>query len=185
MNKELEALQEVRQQLTYYKEYAKEKLPTKAEQIDASCEEELNLIKTTIKEKKQQDQIINTIKEIIRFNAPEPEFEVDEDGSLRSIFGRVYLELKREITNNERELFRNWILETCFPKEFKALQIIKDKNVNVRAFKKVLLMEQNDDVKLRSYNSQNHRYEDDLTQEEFDLLKDVLYNNRYEDKGVE
>lgn len=67
-------------------------------------------------------------------------------------------------------------------KELKALQVIREKNVNVRAFKKVLLMEQNDDVKLRTYNSQNHRYEDDLTQEEFDLLKDVLYNNRYEDK---
>lgn len=48
MNKELEALQEVRQQLIYYKEYAKEKLPTKAEQIDAACEEELNLIERCV-----------------------------------------------------------------------------------------------------------------------------------------
>ena len=50
MNKELEALQEVRQQLIYYKEYAKEKLPTKVKQIDDSCEEELNLIETALKD---------------------------------------------------------------------------------------------------------------------------------------
>lgn len=58
MNKELEALQEVRQQLTYYKEYAKEKLPTKAEQIDASCEEELNLIETTIKYLQEENKLL-------------------------------------------------------------------------------------------------------------------------------
>ena len=52
-----------------------------------------------------------------------------------------------------------------------ALKIIKEKNVNVRAFKKALLMKQDE---LSAYNSQNHRYEDDLTQEEFDLLKEVL-----------
>lgn len=49
MSEELEALQEVRQQLIYYKEYAKEKLPTKVKQIDDSCEEELNLIETALK----------------------------------------------------------------------------------------------------------------------------------------
>ena len=183
MNKELEALQEVRQQLTYYKEYAKEKLPTKAEQIDASCEEELNLIKTTIKEKEQQDQIINTIKEIISFKAQEPEFEMDEDGSVRSMFGRVYLELKREITNNERELFRNWILETCFPKELKALEIIIEHRINIDDLLEIIESEGKN-----AYWEYHFMYDgrtQDLTQEEFDLLKDVLYNNRYEDKGVE
>lgn len=59
-------------------------------------------------------------------------------------------------------------------KKIKALEIIIKKNVNVRAFKKVLLMKQNDDAKLRAYNSQNHRYEDDLTREEYDLLTEVL-----------
>jgi len=59
-------------------------------------------------------------------------------------------------------------------KQLKALEIIKEKNVNVRAFRKVLLMKQNDDVKLMAYNSQNDKYEDDLTQEEYDLLKEVL-----------
>lgn len=58
MNKELEALQEVRQQLTYYKEYAKEKLPTKAEQIDDSCEEELNLIETTLKDLQEENKLL-------------------------------------------------------------------------------------------------------------------------------
>lgn len=58
--------------------------------------------------------------------------------------------------------------------KLKVLEIIKNKNVNVRAFRKVLLMKQNDDVKLRAYNSQNHSEEDDLIKYEYELLKEVL-----------
>lgn len=61
--------------------------------------------------------------------------------------------------------------------KLKALEIIKEKNVNVRAFKKTFLMKQNDDVKLRVYNSQNDKDEDDLTQAEFDLLKGIILND--------
>lgn len=158
MNKELEALNKIAG-ITNYDGGKNLKA------LGNSHKKEFSLLETALKEKEQQDQIIKTIKEIISFKASEPEFEVDEDGSVRSIFGRVYLELKRAIGNNERELFRNWVLETCFPKEFKALEIIKDKKVCVMWLKNGL----------SSYNSTTALYDlPILTEEEFDLLKEVL-----------
>lgn len=139
-----------------------------------SHKKEFNLLEKALKEKEQQDEIIKIIKEIISFKASEPEFEMDEDDSVRSIIGRVYLELKRAITNNERELFRNWVLETCFPKELKALEIIKEKGLDIREFRYA--------SSLYEYNICKNVGCKELTQEEYDLLKDVLYNNRYEDK---
>ena len=47
-SKALEALKEIREQLIYYKQYAKEVLPTKAQQIDEECEEELDIIENAL-----------------------------------------------------------------------------------------------------------------------------------------
>jgi len=137
-----------------------------------SHKKEFSLIETTLKEKEQQDEIIKIIKEIISFKAPEPEFEMDEDDSVRSIIGRVYLELKRAITNNERELFRNWVLETCFPKELKVLKIIEEKQINIAA-----LLELDS---LQQYNNYCDMVSGckKLTQEEFDLVKEMLLQEK-------
>jgi len=129
---------------------------------------DLDIIKNELKEKEQQDEIIKTIKEIISFKVSEPEFKRDEDGSIQNIIGCVYFELKREIENKERELFRNWVLETCFSKEFKALEIIKKKRVNVYEL-----------VQSRNYVEYNNIFDENeiecfLTQEDYNLLKEVL-----------
>lgn len=90
------------------------------------------------------------------------------------LYGRTHEEAQKLIDIIYKNYKEVKITNLIDENKVKAFDIIKEKNVNVRAFKKVLLMTQNDDVKLNSYNSQNHRYEDDLTKDEFDLLKEVL-----------
>ena len=40
--------------------------------------------------------------------------------------------MQRDIENKERELLRNWVLKECFPKELKALEIIKESANNFK-----------------------------------------------------
>lgn len=49
MSRGLDALQEIRAMLPYYKEFVKCKLPTKADEIDSECLEELNTIEEELK----------------------------------------------------------------------------------------------------------------------------------------
>jgi len=95
------------------------------------------------------------------------DIEHHEYETIRDLFPEYFAEIENALAYYERqqEYKAKWLV---------AFEIIKEKKVNVRAFKKVLLMEQNDDVKLRVYNSQNKRDEDDLTKEEYDILKEIL-----------
>lgn len=135
MNKELEALQEVRQQLTYYKEYAKEKLPTKAEQIDASCEDELNIIETALKDYATRKTLIETI------DSGEMVFE------------------ERNVWEEKQ-------------KKIKAFEIIKDKKVDVGVFR--FCESANDYNRAIRINENGLIHYVELTQEEYELLKEVL-----------
>lgn len=159
MSNELEALDRICEHLDLDDAYFYSKNGEKAD---------YKIIKTALKEKEQQDEIIKIIKEIISFKASEPEFEMDEDDSVRSIIGRVYLELKRAITNNERELFRNWVLETCFPKELKVLKIIEEKQINIAALLELDSLQQYNDYCAMVGGCKK------LTQEEFDLVKETM-----------
>jgi hypothetical protein len=59
-------------------------------------------------------------------------------------------------------------------KKLKALDIIKNKKVNVRAIFKSSKMKE--ELQLNSYNNQTDTQEEDLTIEEYNLLKEVLKN---------
>lgn len=66
------------------------------------------------------------ISDIIEFNTALPEVKLNDDGNIANITQRLYMRLTRDLENRERELLRKWILKTCFPKELKALEIIKE-----------------------------------------------------------
>lgn len=126
----------------------------------------IEIIKAALKEKEQQDNVLKVLKEVIEFAVVLPEVKPTKD-DLFSVVSAVSINTQRFIENKERELFRQWVLETCFPKELKALEIIKEKRTDVG-----YLMSCNF---LCDYNDCDETpYDKPLTQEEYDLLKEVL-----------
>ena len=71
--------------------------------------------------------------------------------------------LQREIENKERALFREWVLKTCFPKELKALEAIKDL-CELKLYKN----------KLGQCFLEGTHILFAISQEKYDLLKEVL-----------
>ena len=124
----------------------------------------IEIIETALKEKEQQDALIRVLKEVFEFGIINEKVIEKNDGSL-TLLGQIGYTLRREISNKEKMLYRDFILKKCFPKELKALEIIKEKEVNVFIF-----LHSGD---LETYNDM---VEDNrkLTKEEFDLLKEVL-----------
>lgn len=138
----------------------------------------VDLIETELKEKEQQDSVLKTLKEVIAFAKKLPDIEFDDDGNIQGIFGAVGMNIQRQIENKKRELLRKWVLETCFPKELKALEIIKEKTLNVND----LYWLKNGNYKeyrknleiLYSGVEEEHLQKILKTKEEYDLLKEVL-----------
>ena len=89
-------------------------------------DERAKVIENALKEKEQQDNVLKVLKEIIEFATVLPHVEPNEDNGF-SIMSGVGINIQRNIENKERELLRQWVLETCFPKELKALEIMKTK----------------------------------------------------------
>lgn len=86
-------------------------------------ETQVNAIEKELEEKVKQDIIINAIKEVIEFNIYEPKFEKTEE--CLSFTQQIVWKQRRELTKKELETYRSFILNQCFPKELKALEIIK------------------------------------------------------------
>lgn len=127
------------------------------------------VIEKALEEKELQDTALKTMKEIIQFKRTLPEVKFNDKGTIQDIVEGISLQLQRDMENKERELFREWVLKTCFPKELKALAVLSGiENIDL-AWLKVCFDDPNASV--LSYN----RYADEmLTQEEYDLLKEAL-----------
>ena len=86
----------------------------------------------------------------------------------------VSINIQRDIENRERELLRQWVLETCFPKELKALEIITKKNVNCELIRQSKTFgDYNKSVAFGDFGIVGARH-CILDKETFDLLKGVL-----------
>lgn len=149
MNKELRALNRIRD---FMSENA------------VNWKQDIWMIEAALKEKEKQDGVLKILKEVISFRKVLPLIRPNGN-NFSNIAATVSINIQRDIENKERELLRKWVLENCFPKELKALEIIKEKEVNVFIF-----LHSGD---LETYNDM---VEDNrkLTQEEYDLLKEVL-----------
>lgn len=133
--------------------------------LNGKQNKDYKIIETALKRLEQQDDMLKILKEVIGFKIALPYIEPNIDNGF-DIMSAVGINIQRSIENKERELLRQWVLETCFPKELKALEIIKEKGVNVGLLSRCANAER--------YNKgicYEPRY---LTQEEFDLLKEAL-----------
>lgn len=62
MGRGTDALKEIRAMLSYYKEFVKSRLPTKADEIDSECMEELDTIEEELKRLDDMDNSMGIIK---------------------------------------------------------------------------------------------------------------------------
>ena len=158
MSEELEALKEIREHL-----YG---------DVYSGVERRLNIIETALKEKEQQDGVLKILKETIEFNIQEPKMEVKENGEI-SLLSRIGMSLRKQLNEKERELFREWVLKECFPEELKALEIIKNRKVDVP-----YIIENPEEENVIWYNTRFMGVSCEgwrmLTQEEYDLVRKVL-----------
>lgn len=170
MSKELEALDNIKRDLEYITRLDYVEPIVRGEVRDELYKiyhrelPELDIIETALKRLEQQNALINVIKEVFEFGVINEKVIEKNDGSL-SLLGQIGYNLRREISNKEKMLYRDFILKECFPKELKAFEIIKEKEVNMFIF-----LHSGD---LETYNDmveENRK----LTQEEYDLLKKVL-----------
>lgn len=79
--------------------------------------------------------------------------------------------IAEKIANYCDKQIRDFILKECFPKELKALEIIKNKKIDCEYLIKLFNMCDTDKEVLTYYNRNR---ESDLVQEDLDLLKEVL-----------
>jgi hypothetical protein len=155
----LEALKKVKQ-ARYFADF---ELDAK---VGEDYKEELKIIETELKEKEQQDNVLKVLKEVIEFATVLPEVKPTKD-DLFSVVSAVSISTQRAIENKERELFRQWVLDTCFPKELKALGTIK--NNIVKTIDEQLIVHNELDNSITFEFKVNVK-----TQEEYDLVKEVL-----------
>lgn len=138
--------------------------------VGEDYKEELKIIETELKEKEQQDNVLKVLKEVIEFAVVLPEVKPTKD-DVFSVISAVSINAQRAIENKKRELFRQWVLDTCFPKELKALEIIKEKRTDVGYLMSCDF--------LCDYNDCDETpYDKPLTQEEYDLLVEVLLGEK-------
>lgn len=131
-------------------------------------ETQVNAIEKELEEKAEQDVIINVIKEVIEFGLYDTKVEETEEGL--SIFQQIGIKARREITKKEKELYRWFILNQCFPKELKALESVKE----LFDFDFAIRFPTNQPM-LRIMNKRTNEYwEIPIPKEKHDLLKEVL-----------
>ncbi len=82
-------------------------------------------ISDALKRLEEQDNVFKILKEIIEFKQMLPHIEPNKNNGF-DIMSAVSINIQRDIENKERELLRQWVLKTCFPKELTTLEIIKN-----------------------------------------------------------
>lgn len=98
-----------------------------------------------LKEKARQDRIVKFIQETIIFGAKLPEVKPingTQTFTLNDITAAVSLNIQRKISNKKRELFRQWVLDTCFPKELKRLETLEEDFMSLTETNMELVQEQ-------------------------------------------
>lgn len=153
MSKELEAFNRVIRHCVFPYE----------EEIEKECLKDLNVIKNALKEKNEQDIVLKIVKgAITRELRNDVKFTPKDDETFDiNVLVDYHLKLLRE---KEKELLRIWVLQNCFPKELKALEVIKSHKPTLVS--NVGMCNSKEGIR-------HSILINGLTQEEYDLLKEV------------
>ena len=142
-----------------------------------------DIIATALKDYEEQNKTVNLIKDVIQFGRTLPEIKPNDKNGF-DILQKVGLRVQRDIENEERKQFRDWVLKTCFPKELvdyekklKVLEIIKEYVLDLKYI--LYCFENNIDYaeyveKELWIDAQDNSPMCPMKQEEFDLLKEEL-----------
>ena len=142
MNKELKALDSIMVSLAEYKEYAIDKLPTKAKKIREENDDDFLIIETALKRLEEHDKIFK-------------KYDIKD----------IWLEPALYVIKNHFPMDTETQL-----KKLKALEIVKEKTTS--ACNCLMILKARFDN--LDYNNYKELFLTDLTQEEYELLKEVL-----------
>ena len=157
MSKELKALKNIKQ------DYCKSRMCPQS--VDACKMCDIGILEAALIS-------LETLRKALTISYKETPMTVTRDENGVTINSEVSLDITRNAIDEEfRKSLRQWILENACPKEVEALKIIKNKKVNANDF--IGFMEWANG--LNYYNEYCFK-EEQLTQEEYDLLKEVLGN---------
>ena len=90
-------------------------------------------------------------------------FKKDRENSISSFVSEIIEIKQNELDEKLRKSLREWVLKNAFPKELKALEIIRKKHIH-----KCVLDTLEQDFNLIEVKGK------DITQKEYNLLKEVL-----------
>lgn len=125
---------------------------------------EIDLIEKDLEQKQEQDKVLKIVKgAITRELREDVEFTPKDDGTF-DINTLVDYSLKY-LREKEKEILRIWVLQNCFPKELKALEVIKSHKPTLVS--NVGMCNSKEGIR-------HSILINGLTQEEYDLLKEVL-----------
>lgn len=136
--------------------------------VNESIKKDLLDIEKTLKQAQEDKEMLNIFKNALTIERDiPPELEIKEsEKGCSYVFKEAVKIHENRIEEMLKKSLRKWVLKNAFPKELKALEIIKEKNVKIDVLKY-----QSDVV---FYNMAVFEKEEKLTQEEYDLLKEVL-----------
>lgn len=125
-----------------------------------------------LKKMQEDKEMLNIFKNALTIERDiPPELEIKEsEKGCSYVFKEAVKIHENRIEEMLKKSLREWVLKNAFPKELKALDIIKKKRVDV-----CWIIEMKNKT-LEDYNG-THVYE--LTKEEYDLLKEVLCLERW------
>lgn len=171
MTKELEALDSIMVSLAEYKEYAIDKLPTKAKEIREENDDDFLIIETALKrlavyetfglldEKDDVDKLTD-----IKGKLTYVDRVMDTQERLLASVSSDEIRILNSVLNSQ---IRN------LKKRLKALEIILTKDINVGAFRKLVFgrVPLTDKEKLDYWNDIHNNK---ITMEEYELLEEVM-----------
>lgn len=137
----------------------------------------LDIIEKELKQAEKDKEVLDIFKNALTLKHTcvlPKEQEHSEDVFTYSV---MYL---YEITQNNldeklRKSLREWVLKNAFPKELKALEIIKEKLIDVGRLYGCMIAYPNEKTPIHYNEKIDKRYKTYmLTQEEYDLLKEVM-----------
>ena len=166
MNKGLEALKKIKKVACGYEGLA---------YLEEIYEEEVDVIEKELKEHEKDKKMLEIFKNALTIEHHEIPLELINSSDIHEFISGITKQIttikENELDKKLRKSLREWVLKNAFPKELKALEIIKKKRVDIVG---VLIYAFEEDNGCEFYNSYISNEENKITQEEYDLLKEML-----------